>query len=57
LFFINLGGYKENEFEEYHYAGCSHKLALATKKSKATAFTNIAVLEPNRTLTRNTESI
>jgi hypothetical protein len=19
LFFINLGGYKENEFEEYHY--------------------------------------
>jgi hypothetical protein len=27
LFFINLGGYKENEFEEYHYK----MLAVANK--------------------------
>ena len=40
LFFINLGGYKENEFEEYHYKmlAVANKLALATKKSKSTAF-------------------
>lgn len=40
LFFINLGGYKENEFEEYHYKilVVANKLAMATKKSKATAF-------------------
>ena len=40
LFFINLGGYKENEFEEYHYKmlAVANKLAFATKKSKATAF-------------------
>ena len=40
LFFINLGGYKENEFEEYHYKMLvvANRLALATKKSKATAF-------------------
>ncbi len=33
LFFINLGGYKQNEFEEYHYK----VLAVATDKSKAIA--------------------
>ncbi|MNE50538.1 hypothetical protein D3C80_1451190 [compost metagenome] len=40
LFFINLGGYKENEFEEYHYKSLavSESLSLATKKSKQTAF-------------------
>ncbi|MBG6061144.1 hypothetical protein IWX83_000920 [Flavobacterium sp. CG_9.1] len=40
LFFINLGGYKENEFEEYHYKmlAVANRLALATKKSKTTAF-------------------
>ncbi|TDE01689.1 DUF1543 domain-containing protein [Flavobacterium sandaracinum] len=40
LFFINLGGYKENEFEEYHYKmiTVAPTLALAAKKSKKTAF-------------------
>jgi hypothetical protein len=40
LFFINLGGYKENEFEEYHYKilAVGATLAEATKKAKATAF-------------------
>jgi hypothetical protein len=40
LFFINLGGYKENEFEEYHYkmVTVAASLALASKKSKKTAF-------------------
>lgn len=40
LFFLNLGGYKENEFEEYHYKmlAVSESLSLATKKSKLTAF-------------------
>jgi len=40
LFFLNLGGYKENEFEEYHYKllSVSESLSLATKKSKQTAF-------------------
>lgn len=40
LFFINLGGYKENEFEEYHYKllSVSKNLSGATKKSKQTAF-------------------
>ncbi len=40
LFFINLGGYKENEFEEYHYKvlAVSETLADASKKAKATAF-------------------
>ncbi|MDO8316539.1 MAG: DUF1543 domain-containing protein [Flavobacterium sp.] len=40
LFFINLGGYKENEFEEYHYKmiTVASSLALASKKSKKTAF-------------------
>jgi len=42
LFFINLGGYKQNEFEEFHY-----KMIVAAKdkgdavnKSKKTAFYN-----------------
>jgi hypothetical protein len=36
LFFINLGGYKENEFEEYHYKipNCCTKAWLASKKAK-----------------------
>lgn len=40
LFFINLGGYKQNEFEEYHYkmlvAGANKSVAI--KQAKATAF-------------------
>ena len=40
LFFINLGGYKENEFEEYHYKvlAVGKNLAEASKKAKATTF-------------------
>lgn len=40
LFFINLGGYKENEFEEYHYKMLTVALdkGLAIQKSKQTAF-------------------
>lgn len=40
LFFINLGGYKPNEFEEYHYKilTVAPTLADATKKAKATSF-------------------
>jgi len=40
LFFINLGGYKENEFEEYHYKVLSvaESLGEATKTAKATSF-------------------
>jgi hypothetical protein len=40
LYFINLGGYKENEFEEYHYKIITTgvTLAEATKKAKATSF-------------------
>ena len=40
LFFINLGGYKENEFEEYHYkiVSVSETLAGAQKKSEQSAF-------------------
>ncbi|WP_298307606.1 DUF1543 domain-containing protein [Flavobacterium sp.] len=40
LFFINLGGYKENEFEEYHYKvlAVGETLAEASKKAKATTF-------------------
>jgi Domain of Unknown Function (DUF1543) len=40
LFFINLGGYKENEFEEYHYKTLvvAQNLALATKKAKSSSF-------------------
>ena len=40
LFFINLGGYKQNEFEEFHYkmiVAASDK-ADAIKQSKQTAF-------------------
>jgi hypothetical protein len=40
LYFINLGGYKPNEFEEYHYkmvvAGANK--GIAVQKSKETAF-------------------
>lgn len=40
LFFINLGGYKENEFEEYHYKilTIAENLSEASKKAKATTF-------------------
>lgn len=40
LFFINLGGYKENEFEEYHYKLISvgDSLSEVTKKAKETTF-------------------
>ena len=40
LFFINLGGYKENEFEEYHYKmlAVAKTLGEATKKSRETTF-------------------
>ena len=40
LFFLNLGGYKQNEFEEYHYkmlVACENK-AVAIQHAKATAF-------------------
>lgn len=40
LFFINLGGYKQNEFEEYHYKmllACSGK-AEAVQRAKSSAF-------------------
>ncbi len=40
LFFLNLGGYKENEFEEYHYkmlAACENKCD-AIQAAKASAF-------------------
>lgn len=40
LFFINLGGYKENEFEEYHYKvlTVAKNKAEAIKKAKQTSF-------------------
>ena len=40
LFFINLGGYKENEFEEYHYKvlTVAKNKAEAIKNSKKTTF-------------------
>ena len=40
LFFINLGGYKENEFEEYHYKvlTVAKNKSEAIKKSKQTTF-------------------
>ena len=40
LFFFNLGGYKVNDLEEYHYKvlTVSENLADATKKAKATSF-------------------
>lgn len=40
LFFINLGGYKEHEFEEYHYKMLvvANDKADAIKQAKASAF-------------------
>lgn len=40
LFFINLGGYKQNEFEEYHYKllTIANNKGLAIQKAKQTAF-------------------
>lgn len=40
LFFINLGGYKENDFEEYHYKvlTIAKSKSEAIKKSKKTTF-------------------
>ena len=40
LFFINLGGYKKNEFEEYHYKvlTVAKNKAAAIKNSKKTTF-------------------
>ena len=40
LYFINLGGYKENEFEEYHYKmlTVAENLAIASKNAKSTTF-------------------
>jgi hypothetical protein len=40
LFFINLGGYKENEFEEFHYKllTVSPDKGAAIRKAKETAF-------------------
>ncbi len=40
LFFLNLGGYKKNEFEEFHYkmiVACENK-GIAVQKAKQTAF-------------------
>lgn len=40
LFFINLGGYKPGDFEEYHYKmlAAGPDMAAALKQAKATAF-------------------
>jgi len=40
LFFLNLGGYREQEFEEYHYKviTVARNLAEATKNAKAVSF-------------------
>ncbi len=40
LFFINLGGYKPNEFEEYHYKMlvAAENKSIAIKSAMATAF-------------------
>lgn len=40
LYFLNLGGYKPNEFEEYHYKmlAVSKKMASAIKSAKKTSF-------------------
>ena len=40
LFFLNLGGYKENEFEEFHYkiVVASENKSGAIMQAKATAF-------------------
>jgi hypothetical protein len=40
LFFINLGGYKENEFEEFHYKilVVAPNISIALQKAKESAF-------------------
>jgi hypothetical protein len=40
LYFINLGGYKENEFEEYHYKtlAVAESMELASKKAETSTF-------------------
>jgi hypothetical protein len=40
LFFLNLGGYKENEFEEFHYkmVVAGKDKGVAVNKAKTTAF-------------------
>ena len=40
LFFINLGGYKQQEFEEYHYKilVAGENKSIAVQRAKATAF-------------------
>ena len=40
LFFINLGGYKQNEFEEFHYKilVAAENKSVAIKQAKTTAF-------------------
>lgn len=40
FFFINLGGYKEGEFEEFHYKMLAfvQEMSQAVKKSKETSF-------------------
>lgn len=40
LFFINLGGYKKNEFDEYHYKmlAVEETMGAASKKAKETTF-------------------
>jgi hypothetical protein len=40
LYFVNLGGYRPGDFEEYHYKmlAASPDMAGAVKRSKATAF-------------------
>ncbi len=40
LFFINLGGYKQNEFEEYHYKilVAEESKSIALQRAKETAF-------------------
>jgi hypothetical protein len=40
LYFINLGGYKENELEEHHYKvlAVADTMAAAVKQSKTTSF-------------------
>lgn len=40
LFFLNLGGYKRGEFEEYHYkmVTVAKTLGIATRKVKTTTF-------------------
>ena len=40
IFFLNLGGYKSGEFEEYHYKmlAVAEKKSDAIKQAKATAF-------------------